>query len=250
MVLAEREKLWDREQKLKHCERLKKKIIKADKSKDYQKKLLQECKSWGGPATTSEELISIISGRDNAHHVLRTEVAYYAHTHKAQRILNKDLCRINSVSDEEMLENMTILLDDEKFSSTATVANLPTNDDVLKSISNNQDQQEVASPCSMVNEMSVVVWQNDDGVYEWYIGYVKNFDGDKYSVDHLARKLKGSDSKWKYPTREDIQLTDPAQMVNVDVEGEWDLTADSRKRLFTLSNIKTVECAVKTHCGQ
>ena len=50
--------------------------------------------------------------------------------------------------------------------------------------------------------MCVVVWQDDNG-YQWYLGYVKkNIDG-KLSVDHLARKLKASDSKWKYPSQEE-----------------------------------------------
>ena len=59
--------------------------------------------------------------------------------------------------------------------------------------------------------------------------------------------MKGLDSKWKYPSQEDIQLTDPVQIVNVELVGEWDLSADSRKRLFSLSNIKTVLCAVNKH---
>ena len=253
-ALTEREKSWDSVQKKKHDERLKEKILKADKSKDYIKKLLQDCKSWGGPATTSEELISIISGRENTHHILRTEVAYYAHTHKSSRITNKDLYRINGVSDEEMIENLAILLDDDKQCSSATVANLPTNSDVLKCISHSTDEQEAVSVPSasvaLVNQMCVVVWQNDDEVYEWYLGYVKNCVGEKYSVDHLARKLKDSDSKWKYPSQEDIQLTDPVQIVDIEVVGEWDLSADSRKRLFTLSNIKTVLCAVRKHVSE
>ena len=138
-------------------------------------------------------------------------------------------------------------------SGGATVANLPTNSDMLKCISQSTDEQEAVSvPLSvaLVNKMCVVVWQNDDEVYEWYLGYVKNCVGEKYSVDHLARKLKNSDSKWKYPSQEDIQLTDPVHIVDIEVVGEWDLSADSRKRLFTLSNIKTVLCAVRKHVSE
>ena len=59
-------------------------------------------------------------------------MAYYAHTHKTDRISNKELFRLNSISFDEMLENLTILLDDNDCGGTATIANLPTNSDVVK----------------------------------------------------------------------------------------------------------------------
>ena len=39
----------------------------------------------------------------------------------------------------------------------------------------------------------------------------------------------------------------PDQIVKCDVEGDWDLAADSRKRLFTVANINTIICAFKQH---
>ena len=54
-------------------------------------------------------------------------MVYYAHTHKADKIARKQLFRINGITYEEMLENLTILLDDEQQVSTSTLANLPTN---------------------------------------------------------------------------------------------------------------------------
>ena len=85
-----------------------------------------------------------------------------------------------------------------------------------------------------------MAWKDNDDTYEWFLGYVKKSVDNMLLVDHLARKLKNSHSKWKYPSTEDIQLVEPDQLVECIVEGEWDLTADSRKRLFTLSNIKTM----------
>ena len=41
-----------------------------------------------------------------------------SYTHKANKIANKDLYRINGVTYEEMLENPMTLLDDEKYEST------------------------------------------------------------------------------------------------------------------------------------
>ena len=55
------------------------------------KKLLQDCKFWGGPCTTVGKLHNVLTGKDSQAHILKTEMAYYVHTHKADKIVCKDL---------------------------------------------------------------------------------------------------------------------------------------------------------------
>ena len=118
-----------------------------------------------------EELQSILKGKDNQQHILRTEMSYYVHTHRSNKILNKSLFRLNKISYEEMLENLIIILDGEKHESTATVANLPTNKTVLDSMSKNSKlkKQEAPVPEKLINTMRVVVW-SDGASYSWYLG--------------------------------------------------------------------------------
>ena len=40
---------------------------------------------------------------------------------------------------------------------------------------------------------------------------------------------------------------DPEQIAKCKVQGEWDLSADSRKRLFTVTNIKTITFAFQKY---
>ena len=75
------------------------------------------------------------------------------------------------------------------------------------------------------------------------IKYLEN----KTLVDHLSRSDKNSDTNWKYPSREDIHLVESEQVVKCTIKGQWDMAADSRKRLFTLENVKTISYAVKQH---
>ena len=70
---------------------------------------------------------------------------------------------------------------------------------------------------------------------------------DKLSVDHLARGIKNSHSKWKYPSKEDIQLVEMDQVVDCNIIGEWDMAADLRKRFYTLSNAKDIAYSVKQY---
>ena len=53
--------------------------------------------------------------------------------------------------------------------------------------------------------------------------------------------------KWKYPSKVHIQTVEPEQIVKCDVEGQWDYTPDSRKRIFSVSNIKTICSAFEKH---
>ena len=237
-ALKARECSWTASQMKKHSDRIMQKIKKAEAGKDYIRKLLVDCKSWGGPATTEEELHNILSGKDDQQRILRTEMLFYAHTHKANRIVNKELCRVNSITFEEMLENLTILLSEEKHVSTATIANLPSNADVMKALNAVHHTTEKDNGEDKVNKLYAVVWKDTKGQYDWFLGYVKKSVNDLFLVDHLTRVLKNSDSKWKYPTREDVQLIEPDQIVECAVEGEWDLTAISRKRCFTLEILK------------
>ena len=203
--------------------------------------------------TSGEELRQCLNGRDDQQHVLRTEMSYFAHTHKAERIANKDLYRLNGISFQEMLENLTILLENvDDCGSTATTANLPTNSDVMKSLTKHQNLPTtpiaaLEDEFTQVNQMCVVVWQEDTG-YQWYLGYIKEVKSDgTLLVDHLTRALKNSHSKWKYPSREDIQEVSPEQILRCKVEGDWDLQADARKRLFSLTNTNTIMCASELH---
>ena len=205
LILAACETVWNEKQQTKLNERLELKLKKAQKVKDYTKKLLQDCKSWGGPCTTVDELHKVLAGKDTQNRILKTEMAYYVHTHKADKILRKYLFRINGISYEKMLENFMILLDDEHEgqSGTMTLANLPTNEDVMQLLQTGDagefdDNNMNFKMKIQINQLCVVAWQNYEGKYEWYIGYVKSFDNGSYTVDHLHRDVKGSHTKWKY----------------------------------------------------
>ena len=60
-------------------------------------------------------------------------MAYYAHTLKAAKFACNELLRLNGITSEEMLENLSIFLDDEGHVSTTT-ADLPTNEAVMQSL--------------------------------------------------------------------------------------------------------------------
>ena len=130
---------------------------------------MQNCKSWRDPCTTVEELQQILKKKcDQDVHIVKSELAYYAHTHKADKLGRPDLFRLNGISHEEKLTNLAILLSEDCISA-CTVANLPTNDDVIAVLEGTTTEQQSNEPSNLkINELCVVVWQNCDAGYEWY----------------------------------------------------------------------------------
>ena len=59
-------------------------------------------------------------------------MVYYAQTHKQEKIQIPDLFGINKITYEGRLENLMILLSDGNQVSTASIANLPSNNNLLQ----------------------------------------------------------------------------------------------------------------------
>ena len=182
-LLDERENQWNTNQ-MKACEeRIKLKLQKAINLNVSQ----SDCKSWGGPVTSTVEIFEVLKRNpDKQKFILRTELAYFTHTHKTEKIQKPDLFRQNVISFEEKLENFWILLSDNAETCTVTIANLPTNEDGIKtSATKETTAAEIASPSTFeVNLMYVVFWLEGEA-FTWYIGYITEVNEENYVVDHL-----------------------------------------------------------------
>ena len=115
------------------------KLRKGVQAENYVKKLLRECKTWGGPWTTADELCHILTQKpDKERVIVRTEMAFFAYSHKAEKIARPSLFRLNSISHEEKLENAPLLLSNVDGYATESMASLPTNEDVLRELNKGQ----------------------------------------------------------------------------------------------------------------
>ncbi|KAG1715052.1 Myosin-VIIa [Nymphon striatum] len=243
-----REAQWDVLQHEKLKTRLEAKLNKSKKSEDYTKKLLQNCKSWRGPCTSLEELQQILKEKSDQNvQIVKTELAYYVHTHKADKIAIPELFRLNGISHEEKLTNFAVLLSNYCISS-CTVADLPRNEDVIATLEERPCQHQISEPTPLnLNELCAVIWQNCDASYEWYISYAKSIINNGYIVDHLHRVVPGCHIKWKYPSTEDaassvLQAKDIIQMVIDEVEGTNELVESCRIYLSSELFITELEC--------
>ena len=98
-------------------------------------------------------------------------MVFYSHTHKADKIKQPELFRLNGIRIEEKLVNLTILFN-EKSINKATIASLSTNGETFSAITGQKFEpasNEVM--CNKVNELCIVKWLLIANKYQWYIGY-------------------------------------------------------------------------------
>ena len=229
------------------------KLRKNAHAKDYQKKLLSDCKSWLGPCTSMDELMKVIRNNgDRSEFIVKTELAYYIHSHKADRFQHPELFKINGLTNEDKLENLLVLLSDENENSSATIANLPSNKDILTAL----EKLDLAVPDQTgdddddninVNEMRVVCWNVGNEQYVWYLGYIKEKRDNSFIIDHLTRDIKSSNRLWKYPFVEDVQVAERDQILDINVDGYSDFT-DTRHNKYILQNEKAIKFKFEAIC--
>lgn len=135
-LLNEMEKDWIDEQKQFHQLKILEKIEKGKNQSMYTQKCLQQCKGWNGPATSVEELHTILnSNPDKRVKIVRTELSFYRDTHKADVIQQPDLFKINNISHEEQLLNLCALL--AEHDPARNFVSLPSNKDAATVLSSN-----------------------------------------------------------------------------------------------------------------
>ena len=131
------------------------------------------------------------------------------------------------------------MLSDDAETCTATIANLPTNEDGIKALATKETTAaEITSPSTFeANQMCVVFWLEGEA-FTWYIGYITEVNEENYVVDHLHRNPLKQNKHWHYPRKPDKQIVLHDQMVDIEVKGDW--TQEERNQKFVLTNEKDI----------
>ena len=120
-MLNKREDDWTQEQKWLLKLKIEEKIDMAKKQSQYVNKLLAQCKSWGGPVVSIQELEAVMKRHhDTVETILKVELAYYKHTHRVEVIANPSLFKLIKVTHEERLSNLLVLLNQQALEVSRT----------------------------------------------------------------------------------------------------------------------------------
>ena len=125
-----------------------------------------------------------------------------------------------------------ILLADDNDNQSLSIASLPTNEDVAKALQLKPNSEEEGAKRDQPIKSSDMAKLGE----QIRMVHVKAVSEEGYLVDNLHRVVSDADILWKYPKSEDLQLAEKVQIIYCDVNGEWDISPDTRKRTFTLKN--------------
>ena len=156
------------------------------------------------------------------------------------------LYKMNFLSAEEMVKNLSILLDNDIESYEGEVVTLPSEEDIMEILAEKEDIHTVmTAACPMFTHLQplAVIWDTDDGIRYWSIGFFLNdIDDTAIRVDHLVRKGNSSQNvDWVRSETDDIQevLTD-YQLLPCDVNRDW-VDLNSRLPRYHVKNTKDRE---------
>ena len=158
-----------------------KKLTTAIYTTIYTTKLLQQCKTWGGPAASFEERNEILQKHSEiAAKVVRTGVLYYRDTRKTEISYQPHLFKVNRKA-------LTIIREKD-------------------------NPVEIQHTEIEVNQIYVTLWI-EKNEHTGYIECIGNNSDGTYKIEHLHRVNKSSNLKWKNPTFPDISDVNPENIL-------------------------------------
>ena len=101
-----------------------------------------------------------------------------------------ELYKINKLNEQQLAQNLVIIFDDCIDSSDAVV--FPSEDEIMEKLlpllPNNEELPESDLTPSQ-DEPIAVVWEEDDGSWEWYIGFFLDYKKENnMKINHLKKE--------------------------------------------------------------
>ena len=129
------------------------KIIREpdEEEKDFMNGILKKCKDHNGPVTSVEELTKLVrEDSPNLKSVLRLEIQFQRETHRRDADIRSDLYKVNSLSVDEMISNLTVLLCKDPDADESVL--FPCEEEIMKIINNSPTDElvEVGTETSRV----------------------------------------------------------------------------------------------------
>ena len=119
------------------------------------------------------------------------------------------------------------------------VTKLPKNSDALRALQSDGNQPLPAVEKELECGQICVTLRNKAGTKTLYIDYCIEVFSDEFRVEHIHRVTKGSNLKWRYPTRYDITIVEPDQILDCMIDGKWNILSN-RNSEFLYQNHETI----------
>ena len=227
--LKDMEIRWTAEQEVEKRAYIKKNLENQKRINCYMNEILNQCKSHGGPIGTVNDLKTLVrktKKKEDLHKHLRHEVIFRRQMQPNDHRLRPHLYKVNKMSTDSLLQNLTILLTNEGSDESCSTVDFPTEQEMIDSISSIETSvTETQDDCEMnfhYLQPLAVVWgeENEEpSASKWYLGFFISGTSQKgcIMVDHLS----GAESEWVRPRREEVLEVYLDQIIPVSIRGDW-----------------------------
>ena len=202
------------------------------------------------PFVNIRELKDFINGTTNQQVLkrgLRQEIGFQKMLHLNDVRERGYLYKTNYLTNEELSENLTILLNTEIDSNEGELVSFPCEEEIMEILTERRNDV----PTWLKSRFSpqqplAVVWDSEGGNRFWCLGFFVNLVDEKtICVEHLQHKEEDQTmSMWINPNSDDIQLIKDCQILPCDVDGYWDIS-NPQCSTFIVYNITDIEVAFK-----
>ena len=193
---------------------------------DFVDQLLKKCKKHKGSLRSANEFKVLIDAKSpDLKTFLRQEMQHHRAIHHRDAEVRKDLHKVNNLSLEDMIENLTVMLSDEQNDEGVV---FPSEEEVMNILNGNLSlpvtQLEVNDAVWLLPNQPVAVICDSKRKKNWYVGFFLNMNKDgTYRIGHLERKVS-NDKLWcRSSGWDDIRDTKEIQILSVNVVGDCNL---------------------------
>ena len=237
---------WSKDQKAKKVEHLKEALLKKKRHNEFSDQVLKKCKSHNGPVTSASELKELLKANpSNTKQLLRLEIQFQRCMHPNDVAARPLLYKVNKLSEQQMVENLTILLSGDSEAEEGVV--FPCEDeiyeilkgDIVDNTAVEESNTEDNFPAYEFERPLIIAWEDAPNKFQWYVGFhmAENSDG-TLRIDHLKRLTSTSDRDWIRPRRSDIQDVHRDQIVCDQFTAKWNF--EGSRELFVIANFEAI----------
>ena len=227
---------WTEDQKKKCKDKIVKIFQKGNEANAYADTILKRCKDHNGPITSLKELAQFVkeTPANDLRKFIRQEVIFQRILHEKDGAEHPDLYKVQNYTADQMIENLTILLEQPADTDDDSIVDFPSIDEMMMLLTSAVPAEE---PLFKLNEPLAVVWnEGSDDSRRWFVGFYLGDNEENLRIDHLH----GSGSEWKRPAVEDVQdHTKHHQIVTCKVKGDW--VFGKRTSIFKVDNASEIE---------
>ena len=206
-----------------------------------------------GPIVTVKELNMLIKecGKDEKKlkSFLRQEIGFKKVMHPVDTKERPDLYKMNFLTHEQLLENLTILVDSDLSDADQEEILFPTEDEIIEQILGAANQEVTNAIATEVviketipfaKQQPLTVVSDEDDTRYWCVAlFLNENDDETFVVYNLCVKKKSKQREWVRPVSDDVQTILPRFIIPCEVKGEWDYS--KRTSTFVVENVEEIE---------